>query len=231
MSAARGTERTVRSADFPLPSPNENFSTRSYTTLVSSRLTTSACWTADRASSTMGARATLWACSWRTTAPTDSRTCHRSCSRCCTSRRLKRYRPLRSAITAVRRAPNGRRGTPSGRSARVRFPQAGQRRTLGGTRSPAPPAAAVPPPDAARPGPRGGLGFRERLLAMPAPLGHHGDEFIHLLNRQQAAVRPAVSRLAAALPTRGGAFGRAGAWGGSEDGGRGELADVWPRRA
>src|SRR2546423_267005 len=32
MSAARGTERTVRSADFPLPGANENFSTRPYTT-------------------------------------------------------------------------------------------------------------------------------------------------------------------------------------------------------
>jgi hypothetical protein len=54
---------------------------------------------------------------------------NRSCSSCRTSRRLNRYRPLRRATTAVRRAPNGRRDTPGGRLARVRRPQAAQRRT------------------------------------------------------------------------------------------------------
>jgi len=45
-------------------------------------------------------------------------------------------------------------------------------------------------------------GFRERLLTMPAALWHHGDHFIHLLDRQQRAVSPAVSGLAAAFPAR-----------------------------
>src|SRR5712692_9402231 len=39
-------------------------------------------------------------------------------------------RPLRSATTAVRRAPNGRRGTPGGRLAPVRRPQWEQRRAI-----------------------------------------------------------------------------------------------------
>src|SRR5437762_3242427 len=34
MSGARGAERTVGGADFPLPGANENFSTRLYTTLL-----------------------------------------------------------------------------------------------------------------------------------------------------------------------------------------------------
>ena len=57
---------------------------------VSSMFTAGACRTAARAASTTGASAALCACSWRTTAPSDTRTCHRSRSSCRTSRRLKR---------------------------------------------------------------------------------------------------------------------------------------------
>jgi hypothetical protein len=35
---------------------------------------------------------------------------------------------------------------------------------------------------------------------MAAALWYHGDDFIHLLNRQQRTVGPAVSGLAAAFP-------------------------------
>ena len=82
----------------------------------------------------------------------------------------------------------------------------GSARTPSGTRSPAPPAAAAPPPDAARPGPATGCGLGKRLPTVPAALRDHRHDLVHLLDRQQRAVGPAVSRLAAALPAGGRRF-------------------------
>ena len=45
-------------------------------------------------------------------------------------------------------------------------------------------------------------GFGQRLRTMPAVLRHHRHGLVHLLHRQQRAVGPAVSRLAAPLPAR-----------------------------
>src|SRR5215212_1339215 len=84
------------------------------------------------------------------------------------------------------------------------------------------------PPD---PAPAWHFGAREGLLTMLTALRHHGHDFVHLLDRQQCAVGPPVSRLAAPLPAGGGAFGRGGAWGGSDEGGRDELDESCPRRA
>jgi hypothetical protein len=84
------------------------------------------------------------------------------------------------------------------------------------------------PPD---PGPAAGGGSGEGLLTMPAVRRHHRHDLVPLLDREQPAERPAVSRLAAALPFGRGAFRRTGAWGGSDEGGREEFAEVRPRQA
>ncbi len=52
------------------------------------------------------------------------------------------------------------------------------------------------------PGPGWSFGARETLLTMPTVLGHHGHDFVHLLDRQQPAEGSAVSRLTAPLPAR-----------------------------
>jgi hypothetical protein len=45
-------------------------------------------------------------------------------------------------------------------------------------------------------------GFRKRLPTMPAALRHHHHELVHLLDRQQRAIDPTVSGLAASLAAR-----------------------------
>jgi hypothetical protein len=42
-------------------------------------------------------------------------------------------------------------------------------------------------------------GFRKRLLTMPAALRHRRHKLVHLLDRQQRAVGPAMAGLAATL--------------------------------
>jgi hypothetical protein len=47
-------------------------------------------------------------------------------------------------------------------------------------------------------------GFEKRLATMPADLGDDDrHDLIHLLDRQQRAAGPTVTRLAATLPSRG----------------------------
>src|SRR5213592_2535825 len=57
-----------------------------------------------------------------------------------------------------------------------------------------------------RPAPAWSFGAREGLLTMPTVLGHHGHDFVHLLDRQQPAEGPRVAWLAAALPAGGRRF-------------------------
>jgi hypothetical protein len=53
------------------------------------------------------------------------------------------------------------------------------------------------------PGPAAGGVFEEGLLTMPTLLWHYDHDLVYLLDRQQPAAGPAMSRLAAALPSRG----------------------------
>ena len=82
----------------------------------------------------------------------------------------------------------------------LQFPRAALR-----PQPPRRPAAAGPadhrlPP---RPTTTAGCGARERLPTVPADRRDDPHDLIHLLDRQQPAERPAVSRLAAALPSGG----------------------------
>jgi hypothetical protein len=56
------------------------------------------------------------------------------------------------------------------------------------------------------PAPVARRGFGKRLLTLPTPLRHHGDDLVHLLDRQQRPEGSAVARLAASLPTGGPRF-------------------------
>ena len=84
------------------------------------------------------------------------------------------------------------------------------------------------PPD---PAPTAGCGLGERLPTVPAALGHHGHDLVHLLDRQQRAAGPAVSRLAAALPAGRRRFRPRWCLGRVRRGGTQELDEFWPRRA
>jgi len=73
--------------------------------------------------------------------------------------------------------------------------------------------------------------FEEWLPTMAALLWHHGHDLVHLFDRQQRPERPRCPGCPPRFRPEGGAFGRAAAWGGSDEGAREELEEDWPSRA
>jgi hypothetical protein len=158
---------------------------------VSSIFTTGACCTAARASATMGARAALWACSWRTTAPGDTR------DRPQVLQQLPHVPPAHPIPATQQRYHGGQ--PPSERAAGHARRETGASPSAAGRTAPHPHLVLGHPHGQGQqlyhlmppcPTPAWRFGAGEGRLTMPTALRHHRHDLVHLLNRQQPAAGP-----------------------------------------